>query len=646
MARRKVSLQASPEQKQLSLELNDCFGSLKCKGTEAAISSVSSAPLPSTALASGSGSLTKTQKDDAQVSMSALSRVSSHCISLVSASDARVPHLPKCIQQICSTQVMLRRDVVDEAVWRSHLLDLQAGLVLTGLYSLPNATFSATYRGKVGKERYGRSSITQKQRDLCRRETLAVVRCACAATMHLKPGSSAVLEMPAKSTSQNLSPLDLDEFQQVLKHPRVLQFTLDQCMYGSVYRAPVQLVLINILNAESIMKSEVLKCKHECCEWIFPSSGKRLSMVHPHVKGSEVPVRLSEWNAPNFQNTARQSVTEYLLEYPLQLQLLLARLLATPQSLASSSSSSAKDIPEMPSYSRIASDCESPSIAYMAPSVSPVSLTGSTNVKQSKVINAPYVGGLRRLATSLCKLSYSAEVGARINVGLSLLLDSEPSLVDKVLHHIGSDVTTYIDPEICKMAEKVIRAVLEPLVPSFVASVPTEDCRINHRLLELWQCAAKDPDWAVVQWLLHGAPAGIEQDIPSCGIFPEYKGEVDQAEFTAADLQTPPEFVNYEGVEESQDAAEELERLVGAGFVHCAQSIQEAREFLNGQDPVLSKIGLIIRTRAGKRKVRMVVDSKQSKVARASKKWQQMHLPTIRHALWDMLELLGTWWPT
>ena len=89
-----------------------------------------------------------------------------------------------------------------------------------------------------------------------------------------------------------------------------------------------------------------------------------------------------------------------------------------------------------------------------------------------------------------------------------------------------------------------------------------------------------------------------------------------------------------------QDAATELQRLKASGFVKEFANWPATVRFLGGHEPVLSKIGLIIRERAEKRKVRMVVDSKESGVSGACRKWQLIQLPTIQHAVWDHMELL------
>ena len=114
---------------------------------------------------------------------------------------------------------------------------------------------------------------------------------------------------------------------------------------------------------------------------------------------------------------------------------------------------------------------------------------------------------------------------------------------------------------------------------------------------------------------------------------------MDQTQIDASTLETPIDFVNYQGVEQAEEAQQEIKRLIDMGYVHQCNSWREATEYLGGVQPVLSKLGLIVKERAGKKKTRLVIDSKQSMVSKASRKFQRMELPTIMHAVWDMLDL-------
>ena len=85
---------------------------------------------------------------------------------------------------------------------------------------------------------------------------------------------------------------------------------------------------------------------------------------------------------------------------------------------------------------------------------------------------------------------------------------------------------------------------------------------MNTDLLDLWRTAAKDPDDQAVLWLKQGAPAGIRTTVESCSIFPEYAPEFDEPTASVEELGTPDGFVNYEGVEQSEEAAAEMKITV------------------------------------------------------------------------------------
>ena len=58
-----------------------------------------------------------------------------------------------------------------------------------------------------------------------------------------------------------------------------------------------------------------------------------------------------------------------------------------------------------------------------------------------------------------------------------------------------------------------------------------------------------------------------------------------------------------------------------------------------GEDPVLSKIGVISRTRAGKIKKRVILDTRESFLRWASEKGQRVLLPHLLEAIMQILEL-------
>ena len=162
---------------------------------------------------------------------------------------------------------------------------------------------------------------------------------------------------------------------------------------------------------------------------------------------------------------------------------------------------------------------------------------------------------------------------------------------------------------------------------------------INANLLEAWRKSANDPDHAVCAWLLTGAPAGITKQPEACGILPSTEDEPEcGVDGIATDFDN---FPNYAGVDSDDIASNEVVRHEGLGHVKVFDSLDELRLFLKGEEPVLNKIGLIIKTRAGEVKKRMILDTKQSRIKQCSAKYQRVLLPRVLDTIMNAMTLLN-----
>ena len=124
-------------------------------------------------------------------------------------------------------------------------------------------------------------------------------------------------------------------------------------------------------------------------------------------------------------------------------------------------------------------------------------------------------------------------------------------------------------------------------------------------LLDQWRQTTLDPDWAVIEWLYEGAPAGLRKQVEVCAIFPPYDPEVDVAELNVEDLSTQPGFENYSGVEDCEEVSTEMTRLVSKDYLIGFDNMDDAEAFTGGRI-VLSKIGTIRKQRGGEVKIRLV----------------------------------------
>ena len=231
------------------------------------------------------------------------------------------------------------------------------------------------------------------------------------------------------------------------------------------------------------------------------------------------------------------------------------------------------------------------------------------------------------------------QVGTRIHLAFEKMLDEQPGLIEEALSYVGRTDCTTMDATLVAKAQGCLFAALETILPGFQPSPQEVDCGVNTALLQHWQQAAKDPDECPVDWLLKGAPAGITQDIPCRNIFPTYTAEEDAAEVNPEDLHTSSDFCNYQGVEGDAEVAAEVKRLISKGYAREFDTLAAAEKFTQGKI-VLSKIGVIKKIRAGIMRLRMVIDSKASKVSKATRKFERTTLPRVLDVVQDHLTLL------
>ena len=113
----------------------------------------------------------------------------------------------------------------------------------------------------------------------------------------------------------------------------------------------------------------------------------------------------------------------------------------------------------------------------------------------------------------------------------------------------------------------------------------------------------------------------------------------DAPERDIADLSTDfDSFENYAGVDADTDALKEIEAHVEAGHLRAFDTLEELRTYL-GAEPVLNKVGVITKERAGKIKKRIILDTKVAGTKECSAKHQRVLLPRLLDAILQALIL-------
>ena len=247
------------------------------------------------------------------------------------------------------------------------------------------------------------------------------------------------------------------------------------------------------------------------------------------------------------------------------------------------------------------------------------------------------IGGLRRCAQSVDKLAYARAAGAKVRAALNRFLDSRPGLQQKCLDAIGSDkpdagpAADDLEAARIVLAEAVGASDCEPLA----AGGPQNN--ICSGILQAWCKLCGDPDSEAASWCVNGAPAGILEHPQQLGIFPDAVEDDDWLDPVETDFGDPEARRSYQSVEADPHAFEEVERLRSKGFLTRHSTLAECRADLGGQHPVVSKFGMITKSKHGKTKRRLILDSKESGVTRCGRKNQRIMLPCIVDVVLDTL---------
>ena len=265
------------------------------------------------------------------------------------------------------------------------------------------------------------------------------------------------------------------------------------------------------------------------------------------------------------------------------------------------------------------------------------SLRGDVPTEPKMEAERMAIGGFRDTTESLKRLPSVTAFGQQLGCSIANLLNGNPHWITSTCACIGVE-----DQSPPAEAIEAVRAIIaEACGTTETGPVSNANCTTDIRcqLLEAWRLKSGDPDSAVAKWLNDGSPAGIREHAEPCGIFPVAD---DDAELDAECLATSyGEFENYAGVENDEAAIEEIAKHLKAGHLKAYDSVAELAAAL-GEDPILSKIEVITRTRAGRTKKRVILDTRESLLRWASAKGQRVLLPRLLDAIMCILELLAS----
>ena len=251
--------------------------------------------------------------------------------------------------------------------------------------------------------------------------------------------------------------------------------------------------------------------------------------------------------------------------------------------------------------------------------------------------NKQAIGGLRSSRLAIKKLPGWSAVGTRIRHCVeNIITDHETTLLN-VVDSLGQD-----DCE--DVPSHVLDLTRHALAQEFGTTVsPPSAGGLYGDLLGTIAAHAEDPETEAPRWCQSTAPLGILHQIKPCDIFPRLSEE----EFArmvmnfAPAAPEPPEFQNYSSYDDERETADEqIQKELDAGFLEITPDRATLEEKLGPLVP--SRIGVIIKTKGKKRKVRLIHDLSRGGVNQTVVISERVVLPRASDVFESVHTLAGT----
>ena len=193
---------------------------------------------------------------------------------------------------------------------------------------------------------------------------------------------------------------------------------------------------------------------------------------------------------------------------------------------------------------------------------------------------------MRDTSKSVQKLAHERELGRAIGLDirkslLTNLVESHKCAMkmdawcNQIVRSIGSPEATKAPADAAAEVRRIIAELCKANLEDPPRKPIDSDCRtdVDANLVRAWQRIAKDPDSAVCEWLLDGAPASLNVLPESCGIFPTVTDEeVNPLDSLCTEYE---EFCNYKGVDDDETASSEFGKHLALQRLKSFDTVQD-----------------------------------------------------------------------
>ena len=551
------------------------------------------------------------------------------------------------------------QDLADQVLFDELLGRVKRRHYDAGMCSPPCSTFSRirgkgkgprALRSASGPGRYGLPGLTPEEKEAVRLGTLLGIRARDLCSAFQDAELPWLNESPPQEEGQT-SLFGLDEWIELSEAAHAVRNFVCQCMYGATLTKSTE------LRGNFAVREPLSSCTHDAVWWRLPPSGSWHWGAHPPLFGKILAVRAEDWSE-NMRLIAASAADPYLTRstaaYPYGLNLFIARELLYQVVARRRQQLEAK--PPVSRGSTAASDAEefvragywsNTLVRKSSHIIEPRTRIGWTLPLREQARTEPtavdYLGGLRKTASAVAKLPQARAVGSKVR---ELVVESfrvNEGLLQRCLAAIGDD------SEDCGPQEEDLR-VFRQRLGELLGTQDIEPLNAEENsstlcggLLEAWTKMAGDPDLEAAGWPRLGAPAGILLHPQQVGVFPPAVEDADiiDPEEAEGTFEDPEQRQSYQSVEDDDHAVEEVARLASLGFIKAAYSVQQCVDMLDGDTPIVSKFGQVVRVKNGKTKRRLVLDSKESQITRCGRKNQRIVLPVVTDLVFDALQGLA-----
>ena len=250
--------------------------------------------------------------------------------------------------------------------------------------------------------------------------------------------------------------------------------------------------------------------------------------------------------------------------------------------------------------------------------------------------NTRCVGGLRAPWRAVQKINNLRSAGRRVRAVIEKFIDDNDGVLG-LWDRLGRADTEGTD----EVLLDELRCRLGVVLQADALAKAHSRCSWRVGIVEGFNRLSGDPEVFLPLWLREGAPIGVKNRIPACGIFPRIeRPSLAEEELKHFYAEAIPQQ-NYKSMREhSEKVMAELDREVAAGFTTKFDDWEAVKA--TWSEVLVSKLAAIVKTRNdGSERVRIIIDMLRSGLNLFVKLEERIVLPRLRDIIANALWLLS-----